>query len=130
MQRKELNLRTLLLFAASVVVVALPSWAQELPMGDYDVDADGASGTAEIDENGRISIAIASSGCFGAISNGRYKENVDGTWTARFEEDGNMCLVNISVDGDGYWFSTEGSGCMYFSGAACAFDGQYVPKNR
>ena len=121
-----LTARTAILAAA--FVFAANDFAMAMDSGDYEGISEG--GTLSIVVRGtsvEVGMGSGTSGC-GGSGRGTIRKIGKEHWTIALTDGDDICTLDVRKQGaDRY--NIEESGCVFFHGAACSFDG-FVCSNR
>lgn len=119
---RALALAALVYLAPSIVL------ADDLQSGLFRLQVDGGVGSLEI-ADGAASISIVSPGRCAGFAEGPLSKVGDALFALTDSSHGDVCRIEIEVDGNGLPISTaDAGGCFAYSGASCGFHGSVLGR--
>ncbi|WP_183665079.1 SH3 domain-containing protein [Phyllobacterium trifolii] len=80
-----------------------------------------SKGEISVTQRSNFSISVGAAGCAGNGS-GKLTTSGPNRWTATLSDSGQKCEISIEKKGNRF-LTSEGSGCDFFHGATCSFEG-------
>jgi len=114
-------------FSAAISLLLMTSNVFAMENGRYagKMEGDGAKGEISVSQTTNFRISVGAAGC-GGRGSGKLASSGPNRWTATLSDSGQKCEISIVKKGNRF-LTSEGSGCDFFHGATCSFQG-YVAR--